>query len=284
MITRSHLPIVRRYISRRLTQDIESEPATVNDLVQLATRGEPDVAEDILAGMAEALRGWSKAPQPAAWAAAADAFAKGESSALKNQAQELGVVFGDGRAADELRAIVTNTNAEADARRQALRALLAGRPKDLAGLLQTLAADRGVAIEAIRGLASYDDPATPTTIFNSWQRYTPVERAAAIDTLCTRPEYAHALLAMLREGRLAKSDISAFHARAICALDDPQLNSELSELWGEVRGVDRREASHDRAHQISRHSRGAGRGQSQPGEGPVSKALRNLPCPIRRRA
>ena len=40
---------------------------------------------------------------------------------------------------------------------------------------------------------------------------------------------------MLRKEKIAKSDVSAFHARQIRAFDDPDLNSQLAELWGEVR-------------------------------------------------
>ena len=89
-----------------------AEPDAINALVALAERSKPDVALDIVTGMAEALRGWSKAPQPAAWASAASKFAANGTGELHKRAQELGVVFGDGRAADDLRRIVFDANAE----------------------------------------------------------------------------------------------------------------------------------------------------------------------------
>ncbi len=103
------------------------------------------------------------------------------------------------------------------------------------GALQNLAGDRVMALEAIRGLAFYDHPDTPGRLSKSWGIYGPAERAEAINTLCARPAYARSLLDMLRAGRIAKSDVTAFHARQISGFDDPELNRQLAELWGEVR-------------------------------------------------
>ena len=235
LIAASQIPLIRQYVARRLTEDIEADLDTVNALVELAERADPPVAQDILVGMARALRGWSKAPQPAAWSSAASRFASSDSAELKQNVQELGVVFGDGRATDELRAIVVDAGADPGARRQALRSLLVGKPADLVAALQNLAGDRVMALEAIRGLAFYDHPDTPQCISRSWGIYGPAERAEAINTLCARPAYAQALLDMLRAGRIAKNDVTAFHARQISSFDDPELNRQLAELWGEVR-------------------------------------------------
>jgi len=240
----SQIPLVRQYIARRLTEDIESEPDAVNSLVALAEKNDPVVAAGILAGMAEALRGWSKAPQPAGWAGMVSHLAASGSDALKKHVQELGIVFGDGRAAGELRSIVFDGNAEPSARRQALRALVAGKPDDLIEPLQNLAGDRVVANEALRGLASYDHPDTPTRILRFWQQYGPAERTEVINTLCSRPTYARALLDLLRDGRLAKSDVSALHARQIQAFGDPQLSEQLKDLWGDVRASSAEKRSH----------------------------------------
>ena len=58
-----------------------------------------------------------------------------------------------------------------------------------------------------------------------------------INTLASRPSYAKALLAAIREKKIAPNEISAFHARQIRSFDDESLNKELSELWGDVRAT-----------------------------------------------
>ncbi len=275
LIATSKVPIVRQYASRRLTEDIESDPDTVNALVALAEQSEPVVARDIVVGMAEALRGWSKAPQPAAWSSAASKLAAVGSAELKQHVQELGVVFGDGRAIDELRAMVADGDADPNARRQALRAMLISRPANMAGSLQDLTADRVMAIEAIRGLALYDDPHTPARVFKNWNLLGPAERAEAINTFCTRPAYARALLDLVREAKIAKTDVSAFHARQIQEFDDPELTKQLADVWGEVRSVDRGETRVNRPLQVGDHARHIDAGSARSGPRAFPEELRN---------
>ena len=71
------LPLTRKFIARRLGEDIESNPAPLNTLLTQAVNKPTDFQNDIVAGLSEALRGWSKAKKPAAW------------DALQTQAQQV---------------------------------------------------------------------------------------------------------------------------------------------------------------------------------------------------
>ncbi len=282
LLAKSKIPVVRQFASRRLTEDIESEPTAVNALVELAANSRPDVAQDIIAGMAQALRGWRKAPQPIAWSSALDKFASSESSELKKHAQELGVVFGDGRALDELHRIALDAQADPDARRQALRALLQVKPSNLVVPLQGLTGDRAVAVEAIRGLAFYDHPDTPRFILQHWGQYGPNERSEVINTLCSRRTYAQTLLDLLRESKFAKGDISALHARQIRAFDDANLNRQLAELWGDAAQFNCGQTRIDQSAQVADHIQCPCRSASGPRPRAVSKELCKLSRFIRR--
>ncbi len=200
----ARFPELRQHTARRLTVEIERLPAAVDALVAgLAKIEEPAQQIDILNGMSEALRGWRKAPRPAAWADAAAKLALSTNADVQRLTRELAVVFGDGRALDELRKIVENGNAEPEARRQALRTLVAGGGDEkLPGLLQKLAGDRALANEAIRGLAAFDHPATPKVIFDNFGRLDPEGRAIAVNTLVSRPAYAKSLLAAVAAGKI----------------------------------------------------------------------------------
>lgn len=231
----SLIPLVTECIARRLTLDIERDPATVDKLVELAGEDMSPRGQSIITGMALALNGWQKAKAPSGWKQAADKYAKFDSADLKRHLQNLSVVFGDGRALDELRKLVTDGGADAEARRQALRALLVGKPADYVPTLFNLLGDRAIMVEAIRGLAQYDHPDTPQQIINRASSYGLAERAEMINTLVSRPAYAKALLKAVRERKVATSEISAFHARQIRSFEDEALNKDLTELWGDVR-------------------------------------------------
>jgi putative membrane-bound dehydrogenase-like protein len=235
----SRSPQLRQHTTRRLTVEIERLPEAVNELVsRLAKIEEPETQLGILTGMSEALRGWHKAPVPAAWAGTAAKLAGSSNAAVQTLTRELAVVFGDGRALDEIKKIVDDGNAEPQARRQALRTLVTGGGEGLSALLIKLIGDRALANEAVRGLANFDDPQTPKVILDAYSRLDLEGKANAVNTLVSRPAYARVLLETVAAGRIARSDVSAFHARQIRSFNDDLLTSELTKVWGETRVAD----------------------------------------------
>lgn len=231
----SRIPLLTEFISRRLTLEIERDPATVDKLLELAVSDGGSQGQSIITGMALALNGWQKAKAPAGWSQAADKFGKVDSQDLKRHLQGLSVVFGDGRGLNELRKLATDGGADPESRRQALRALLVSNPPDYVPALFNLLGDRAVMLEAIRGLARYDHPETPQQLLNRAGIYGVAERAEMINTLVSRPAYAKALLAALRNQKVSASEITAYHARQISLFEDEALTRDLTELWGEVR-------------------------------------------------
>jgi putative membrane-bound dehydrogenase-like protein len=236
LASQSRIPLVRRLITRRLTADVEKTPGPVNALLQWAAgRTSPDAQLDVLKGMAEALRGWRKARPPQEWKATQAKLAESPRKEVRDRARELGVVFGDGRAAAELRQIVADANADPDARRAALRVLLEGQTDDLYPLLRRLVNDRATAPLAMRGLAAFDRLEIPGLILNHYRLLTPEQRPEAINTLVSRPAYAEALLKAVAEGNVARGDISAFQARQIRSFGREPLNQQLAKVWGDIR-------------------------------------------------
>lgn len=236
LCSRDIIPLVRRNISRRLTSDAEESPQPVGELVELIrTRSDTEFQLDILRGMFDALRGWRKAPAPSNWTAVAESFSANPSDEVKELTRQLGVVFGDGRGAAELRHIATDTTAEIDFRRNAVRSLAQERAADTLPLLKQLAVDIGVAGEAVRGLAGYDDPTVPELILSRYQYLDPQGKIFAVDTLSSRPSYAKALLEAVATGRVPKYAITASHARQIGGFNDDSLLTTLKSVWGSLR-------------------------------------------------
>ncbi len=224
----SSLPTVTRLITRRLSEDLEKAPGPVDDLLTRATH---ENRLSILRGLNEGLRGWSKAPKPAAWDAIVKAGGEGETQTL---IRELSVVFGDGRAREELFAIAENAEGDPGARRAALANLVRNPAPDLLPKLKEWINDRILAREAILGLANYDDPEVPNRVLQQWKRDA-VLRPAAMDTLVSRPSYAKVLLNRIERGDLPRESLTPFHARQILSLGNTALTKQLGEVWGEIR-------------------------------------------------
>jgi putative heme-binding domain-containing protein len=238
------IPVVRRNVARRLTANMDENSRPIDELVALLrSREQVEFRLDILRGMFDALRGWRKAPMPSKWSEAATALSASTNEEMKELTRQLGIVFGDGRGAAELRAIATDTTAEIYSRRSAVRSLAQERAADTLPLLKLLALDIGVSGEAVRGLAAYDDPAIPELILSRFQYLDPQGKLNAVDTLTSRPSYAKALLAAVAAGAVPKNFISASHARQISGFQDEELSAALKTEWGTLRATDQERRS-----------------------------------------
>src|SRR5204863_2340736 len=61
LATKCELPLTRKLIARRLTEDIENNPGPLNQLLELTATKPSAFQADILNGMTDGLTGWRKA-------------------------------------------------------------------------------------------------------------------------------------------------------------------------------------------------------------------------------
>lgn len=231
----SKMPLVRKFIARRLAEDLEKAPQHVNAIVELAAAGSPELQVDVLNGLTEGLAGWRKAPQPKAWPALQEKMTKSDQPEIQKRVRELSVLFGDGRALDEVKKIALDGKAEMNTRRAALETLIASRPDDLRAICESLLNVRFLNTTAVRGLAGFDDPALAAKLVKSYKSFHPTERPSVIETLVSRPSFAKALVEEMAQGRIARADVSPFQARQIRGFNDAELNEKLTAVWGELR-------------------------------------------------
>lgn len=243
-IASAKIPTVRRLVARRIAEDIEKQPAAADALVALMTK-EAAVREDILAGMAAGLEGFSTAKKPKGWdefcstnlqiRAPSDAKSEKPESGDSGYIQTLSLTFGSGRATDELIAIVKNAEGDANARRNAFTGLTRSAKPELLPIVRGLINDKVLGTAARSALAAYDDPNIPKALLNPWPSRSEEQQAATVATLVTRPAYAHALLDAVKSGQVPVAMITPYQARAIRSLNDADLTTKLTAVWGELR-------------------------------------------------
>jgi putative membrane-bound dehydrogenase-like protein len=211
-------------VTRWLARSLATQPAALDALLAV------NHSDEVLEGMNEAFKGLPKVPKPANW----DTVAAASKSPL---VRDLSILFGDGRALDDVKAIALDDKADLPAREAALRTLIEARPPDLRTICEQLLETRTLNITAVRGLALFDDPAIGTRLAKSYRKFYPPERPAVLDTLVSRPAWAAAMLTNVGDGpgKIARADITAFHARQIHAFRDDALSKQLTETWGELR-------------------------------------------------
>jgi len=240
----SEIPLVTRNLARRITEAIQSDMHAVENLISIAqqqsmTTANVPNAQHIILGMSEALAGWSRSLKPKNWTSQWDSLMETDNSDLdadlKQAINQLNVIFGDGRALDELKAIAVDPKASPATRGQAIRAIASGKIEGFDKVLLDLLSDRTIQIEVLTGLEFYNNTNTPAKALSQVHTYSPEGRRQLIRLLVSRADYARNLLEAVTEGKIRYDEISAFHARQIHDFKDIALSAQLRQVWGDVR-------------------------------------------------
>lgn len=225
----SKIPTVRRLITRRLAEEIEKTPGPIDNLLAAALQRD-GTREDIVRGLSEALKGFSQAAKPRHW----DEFAKALGTQQADVVRDLSLLFGSGRAQDELIALIKDPEGEAGARRSALESLLRNPKPEHFEIVRSMINDRVLGTAARLGCAKFADADVPKALLSNWpsnQEW----RAANVSVLASRAAWAKPLLAFVEKHPAAREDITPFLARQLRSLGSDALNQQLAKVWGELR-------------------------------------------------
>nr|WP_286177656.1 PVC-type heme-binding CxxCH protein [Rhodopirellula sp. JC639] len=249
---RCRWPDTLRWITRGLATKVESTPQPLDNLLSVSLDLPATLQTSVLRGMSEAYRGWLKVPVPDGWSAFSQSQAAADDPDL---VRELNLLFGDGRAIDELRDIVKSSKVPLQTRQSALRSLISARPDDLREICESLLGQRELNATAAQGLSLYNDPAVAEKLAKMYRRFHISDRPQLIEILVSRPSFAAALLDRIDADKdpIPRGDVTAFHARQILGFGDDALREKLTEAWGALRDSpsDRREKINAMKQQLS---------------------------------
>ncbi len=268
----SKIPLVRSFLARRVVA-IGTPEAVALVVDRLAKTGGPAPRLALLEGLNEAMKGRRRVAMPPAWPATARALEDAGDPKVRPQVDALSLTFGEPRASGRVRGVLADRGRPLDDRKSALAALLKVGDPDLPTTLRALLDEPSLRGQAIRALASYDDPKTPGLLVGAFPRLTPSERRDALNTLAARPDSAYALLAAVEGGRIAARDLSADVIRQLRALKDAGLDRRIGQVWGSAR-----ETTADRAKLIARYKATLTRPPAQPPDPSLGRAVFARTC------
>ncbi|NND95948.1 MAG: c-type cytochrome [Pirellulaceae bacterium] len=230
---RCKLPDTLQCIARCLAEESEKQPEAMNRLlIYVAQSDEVKFQKDVLNGLSLGFAGWARAIEPAAWRQVTQL----RSQELKDQVRELSVVFGDGRAMEDLKNIALGrTDADDALRLSALRALIQSEPVDLRDICQELLKNNRMNVAAAQGLAKFDDPEIGRALVSRYNNFRAPFRPQIISILSSRKSFAEAMLTAIEQGKIPRDDLSAFQVRQIHSFNDEPLSQMVQKVWGEVR-------------------------------------------------
>lgn len=224
-----------RLVSRRLADSSSNE--ALNQLLVSAQSWEPRLSENVIEGIAEAYSGRRTVQQPPAWADLKATLSNTTDAAVKKAIRNLDVLFGDGRTIEDLKVLAANSEAALEARKAALQSLVDADADGVKELCQKLLKVRFLNTIAAKGLARSSDLSVAEELIREFRRFHPSERSQIIGILVSRPSWAVRLLESMDAGQLNADYLTAFHARQIASLSDPEATAMLEDVWGQVRST-----------------------------------------------
>ena len=227
------LPDTLTCIARCLAEEIQRQPSAINTLLtHVAATKDAWFQTAALDGIGLGLQGWARADKPDAW----DSVAALKSPKLAKTIRELSVVFGDGRALDDIKQIALGkTETDHGLRLDALRTLIQSEPDDLRKICEKLLWDNRLNVTAAQGLSKFDDPAIGKALVKQYQRFRSPFRPQVISILSSRKSFATAMLNAMKSGKIPRTDLSAYQVRQIHGFGDEATSKLVREVWGEVR-------------------------------------------------
>ena len=230
LASNSKIEQIEQYIVRRAASDPQGLEALVAELVNWPAPKQTDTLEQIL----QSMEGRVNVPQPMNWKDAYVRLAKADSPEIQELALRAAVAFGDQRAFPQLRERLVDKSRPLEQRKQALDILVKGRDKELAPSLYAVLDTEALQSPAIRALSAVADTNTPDTLLGLYTQFNKTAREDAIATLVSRAPFAEKLLNAVDSGKIARSDIHAFHVRQMVSLNDKPLVDRINQSWGKV--------------------------------------------------
>lgn len=228
------IPTTLRLISRRLAEQIETNPEAINQLVKIAAETKDQTAlATMVEGISEGWTGWRKVPKPRQW----DRLASRQlTEQTAEEVQQLGALFGDGRSLSDVTAIALGKKeASYPTRLSALETLIQIEPDNLVGICKKLLTDPRMNVLAARGLAKLDDPEVGRLLVTRYGNFRAPYRPQVMSILVSRASFAQQMLTAIGAGKIPRDDLSAFQVRQLQAFEDETLNQLIGKVWGEVR-------------------------------------------------
>lgn len=228
---------------------------------------------DMLTGLSAALKGQRNVTMPTNWDAVESKLAASSKPEIRALAQTISLTFGSKKALASLRDVLADSWAPVATRRTALDALTAAKDPELPRKLPPLLKDQALRGAALRALGTFNDPETPTAVLDVYASLDTAQKRDALNTLASRPSYARALLAALETGKVPSKDFTADIIRQLRSHKDPQLQAEVSKVYGSAR-----EVTEDKKAEIEKYKAVYRRGGSQPGNASPGRVVFNRVC------
>jgi putative membrane-bound dehydrogenase-like protein len=237
LIQSTALPILREFTARRVSVVGDGKESLAMLSSILGSTDDAQLQLNLLTGMNDGLAGKDSMPMPAGWKDVYDKLHASKNEQVRLLSQTLATLFGDDRALASLRELLGNNKADTEARRNALQSLIKAKDSQLGPILITLLDNQALRADAIKALATQEDPKTPAALIERYPSMELSEKRDALNTLASRAAYGTELMKAVQADKISKTDLPPSIVRQLSDLGDAGLTKWVGETWGAIRNT-----------------------------------------------
>ena len=219
----SRIPMVTNFIARR-TVDADASQILIS-AISSAKKNQ----ENLLAGMRDGLEGRTDIKTPTNWKPLYIKL-KPQGGKISTLANEIAAYFGDTELAKNYMAILKNSKSPVDQRKKALQSLAAQQRPELAAEFPALLDNADMRLDAIRGIAAYDQEPLGKLLLDRYPTFNQKEKTEALQTLASRPKYGWLLTQAISKKTIFKNEVPVYLARQLRRV----VGSGFVEVWGPI--------------------------------------------------
>jgi putative heme-binding domain-containing protein len=153
----------------------------------------------------------------------------------RSLALRLGQLFGSAEAGKARLAVLKDSSASLEERREILQSFGQERYEPAFPAILAMLDEAPLRQAALRTLAVYDKPNVSGEVLKRYGKFTSTEKSIAIQTLATRRGSARDLMNAMRKGDVPRSDVSAVAARQMNRVIGPN----FIDFWGKIESMSR---------------------------------------------
>lgn len=188
----------------------------------------------ILEAVALGLQGQLGLSMPKGWAPLSSGLYNHDHPRVVSLALELGSIFGDQSIYPKLRATLADRSAPLTKRKAAFTALANSLDSATTPLFVSLIDDPDFREDAIRLSPRFNQPEIADRLLNRFDSFNDSERAAAMTAFTQKESFAESLLDAMHSGKIDRSLMTAYYARALGNLNSSVIDEKLERVWGAV--------------------------------------------------
>jgi putative membrane-bound dehydrogenase-like protein len=233
------------YLARFLVEN-DGDEGLVTIFIIASSRDKPAAILSVAIEMAR--KQWGFMTAPAQWPEWRKKWMASPDNETRGAALAASILFGDQDAMKSLRNQIGDPEVSHADKITALETLAAAQTNESLEIVGKAYREKALRIPAIRAMRHFKQTGIADSLIGNWSRFDDAERAAVVETLVSRKEWAMVLLAAMGPDGVKPAFLSAAQARGLAESGDAALQAAVLKSWGDPsRSSAQKDASFARA-------------------------------------